>query len=138
MLTPRRLILLLTIVFTIVIAWIVVIADIGLAPQLLNFIHSVPCGDLLGHFLLLGTLSLLVNLSTGAQTIRLAGAGVLLGSIVIAAIATLEECSQLWLEHRSFSLLDLAANYAGIILFGRLAKRLLDRGWIGRRAPITP
>ena len=138
MITPRRLLLLLTGIFTITLACIVIVADIGMGPQLLNFVHSVPGGDLLGHFLLLGTLSLLVNLSLGAQTFHLAGVGVLTGSLIIALIATLEECSQLWLDHRSFSLLDLAANYAGIILFGRLARRLLDRGWIGKRAPITP
>jgi VanZ family protein len=46
---------------------------------------------------------------------------VLKGSLIVAVIVTLEEFSQLFLHNRGFSLVDLAADYVGIILFGQLA-----------------
>lgn len=41
-------------------------------------------------------------------------------SLFLGALVTLEEISQLFLVNRTFSLVDLAADYAGIFLFSEL------------------
>ena len=80
--------------------------------QLTNF----PGGDKLAHFLLLGSLNLLICLAFA----RGEGAArrTLLLSALVGLAATLEEISQIWIPNRTFSLGDLSANLAGIFTFG--------------------
>ena len=110
----------LTAFFVVLLLLIILAADLGLAPAFFNLINSFSFGDKLGHFVLLGLLALLVNLGFPTRRAALLGAPLLTSSLIIAGVITLEEFSQLFLAYRSFSLLDLAANYAGIFLFGEL------------------
>jgi VanZ family protein len=82
----------------------------------------VPFGDKIGHFLLMGVFSLVVNLILNARTIRIWKLNCLLGSLIVLAIVTLEEISQIFIGGRTFDLGDLAANAAGIIIFGEIAR----------------
>jgi len=91
---------------------------------MVQWLHAVPAADKLGHFVLLGTMSLLVNLSMDLKRWRIGGRELLAGSIIVAILATAEEFTQRFIPTRSFSLLDLAANYLGIFVFGRLAESL--------------
>ena len=50
-----------TIAFVVFLILVVVIANVGLGPMFFAFIYKVPGGDKLGHFLLMGALSFLVN-----------------------------------------------------------------------------
>ena len=72
----------------------------------------------------------LLNLALGRRTVLFSGRGWLLGSVLIVIFCTLEEISQHWLPARSFDLLDLAGDYAGIFCFGSLAKRIAH--WRGQ------
>jgi VanZ family protein len=86
----------------------------------LRFIRSIPYGDKIGHVCLMGTMTFLLNLALlawrGARhSIR---SCILLGCGMVATIITLEECSQAFIPTRSFDLLDLSANYLGILLAG--------------------
>ena len=84
-------------------------------------IRAVSGGDKLGHFLLMGLFSYLVNVSLRSRILTLRSQPLLLGSVIVYLAVTLEEFSQICLRHRSFDLLDLFCDYAGIWLFGRVA-----------------
>jgi VanZ family protein len=117
----------LTVVFILFILLIILIADLGLGPELFFFLPYIPGGDTTGHFVLIGLLAFLVNMTLRAAHVTVAGASLLKGSVIITIIVTLEEFSQLFLDNRGFSLVDLAADYAGILLFGWLAIQLTKR-----------
>lgn len=101
---------------------IVGLADQGALPELLKRIHDLPGGDKLGHFGLMGTMALLADLAFRGRW-----RGLPAGSVTVLVIVTLEELSQLWFPQRSFSLSDLAADYAGIVCGAWLAGRLTGK-----------
>jgi hypothetical protein len=100
------------------VAWIIFLADAGYAIEFFAAIQSRG-GDKLGHFVLIGGVAYFVNVSLGCRTWR----RWLLGSLVIAALATVEELTQVWIDNRHCDALDLAADLAGIWLAGVLARR---------------
>lgn len=112
---------LLTVVYIIALAAIIFISDIEDYRHLLQPIHGIPYGDKISHFLLMGVLSLLVNLSFSCARVNLLGLYFLKGSIIVAAIVTLEEFSQLFSRYRTFDIADLLSDYLGIYVFGRVA-----------------
>jgi len=85
-------------------------ASLGLLPMAL-FTSGI---DKLGHFLGLGVLSFLAVSFFGHSSWRRT-------VLIIAAASVLEELSQGLLPARTFDLGDMAANLAGIGLFGALA-----------------
>lgn len=104
--------------------FIIYLADHGLLRPIYKFIGVYPGSDKIGHFVLIGASAGLLNLALGLHTVRWLGRDWLLGSVIIVVFCTLEEISQHWLPARSFDLLDLAGDYAGIFCFGWLAKRI--------------
>ena len=115
-------------------AWLVFIsavifcADRHWLTPVYRFITAYPGSDKAGHFLLIGGMAFLLNLSLDGRTVRLLGWSWLLGGALVAAGCTLEEISQIWIPSRTFDLLDLAGDYAGIVCFGWLAKVVVRRG----------
>ncbi len=102
-------------------------ADFGASRWVFDAVGRVPWGDKLAHFVLLGIMSLLLNLTLGGATVRLSSVRLLKGSAILLVVVTLEEFSQAFLPYRSFEVADLAFNYAGIFCFGWLAVRLMER-----------
>lgn len=100
---------------------LILLADSGHGQWLFSRIAQIPAGDKLGHFVLFGGLSFLANLVARGTTIRLGGRVFLKWSVLLVAMATLEEASQVFFRWRSFDLLDLFAGTIGIWWFGRLA-----------------
>jgi VanZ family protein len=98
----------------------------------LRQVYDFPGGDKVGHFVLFGILSLLMNLSV-LQGRPAAGMtrSVILYSLLLAGLVGLEELSQQWIPSRTSSVLDLAASYAGIAFFAWLALRIRMRRAIG-------
>ena len=91
-------------------------------PAVFTAVYHIPHGDKVAHFLLMGTLSFLVNLALHGRTIHLhPSRPMLLGTLAVTLIVLLEELSQIFLPSRTFSLADLTADFLGIFLFGRLA-----------------
>ena len=115
----------LTIAFVVFLIGVVIVANLGLGPVAFQFLRYIPGGDKTGHFVLMGLLSLLVNLSFGAKRVTVAGLPLLKGSLIVIAVVTVEEVSQLLLKYRGFDLLDLAMDYLGIVAFGVLAEHLV-------------
>jgi len=73
--------------------------------------------DKIGHFLMLGTLSLLaVGFFGRARWLRVV--------LVLGIVSALEEASQAWFPARTVDALDLAANLLGITVGGLIATRL--------------
>lgn len=102
---------------------ILVFANSGNAYCLMifNTLEGIPFSDKVIHFLLLGGLSLLTNLSLSTKKISIGQFTFLVGSLFIAVGITLEECSQLLIAHRHFEIMDLLCNYAGILVGGYLS-----------------
>lgn len=115
-----------TIVFIVLIILIIIVANLGLGPSFFPFIYQIPGGDKIGHFFLMGILSFLVNSVLKTRKIRIFSINFLLGILIVMAIVTIEEVSQIFLDYRAFSIIDLVFDYFGIVLFGYLADYLLN------------
>jgi hypothetical protein len=99
------------------------LANAGALPAWMIALKSFPGGDKLGHFMLMGSMALLLNCCLQQRRIRLASRSFLLGSIIMIVVVTGEEFSQIWLPQRSFDWGDLLADYLGIGLLGGLLFR---------------
>ena len=106
---------------------IIMISNLGMAPSVFPFLKHIPWVDKIGHFLLMGILSFLLNINLSAQRIRILFITVLKGTVVVLFLVTFEECSQMFLRYRSFSLIDLGYSFAGIIVFGMIASMVVAR-----------
>lgn len=111
----------LTLLFTLFIVLIIVLADIDQLGALKQ-INRLPLGDKLGHFFLYGVLALLVNLTLfralpSASRRRI----VLSAGLILALLIGVEEVSQQYFSSRTFSLGDLSASYLGVMFFSWLA-----------------
>ncbi len=111
----------LTLIYVLILVGIIFLADIN-GTNYFSFIRNVPFGDKIGHFLLMGMFSFLLNLALKAKTSRLWFFRYLLGSLIVFGLVTLEEFSQIFVRGRTFDLTDLIANYAGIFIFGEIAR----------------
>ena len=111
-----------TIGYIIFILIIIVIADQGdYLVILTDLVDKIPYGDKSGHLILMGLLSLTVNLSFQCTQWQVGQRTFLKGSVIVAILVTLEEISQLFVSNRTFDWSDLLADYLGIWLFGQLA-----------------
>ena len=101
---------------------IIYLANSNALPEFFEIVRQLPGGDKAGHFFLLGVASLLANLCLKASHWQLGRLRLLRGSVIVGTIITIEECTQIMSPHRSFSASDMFFNFAGIIVFGRLAR----------------
>jgi polysaccharide biosynthesis protein VpsQ len=116
-----------TILYLILILLIIALANQGEYIHILrSLVGSIPYGDKLGHFILMGFLSFFVNLSLNCQKIKVFQLSVLKGSVIVLLIVTFEEFSQIFIDNRSYDLLDLTFDYLGIWVFGQLALKWMN------------
>ena len=108
----------LTLLYALLFLTVVWAADTGHLPTVAERIQDVPYVDKVIHFLMFGLLSLGANLSLADNRSWSPGRAILTGSILVAIVATLDEGSNLVVANRSWSLGDLAANYAGVLCMG--------------------
>ncbi|MCJ7566269.1 MAG: VanZ family protein [Anaerolineales bacterium] len=111
-------------VFILVLILIVFAANLGFGPSFFSFVYLISGGDKVGHFFLMGFLSLLVNMALCSSRVRIFSLEFPKGSLIVLTAVTLEEFSQLFLRFRGFSIADLLFDYIGIILFGILATHI--------------
>ena len=123
--TARMKILLVVYVF--LLAVIIFIAGRKGTRYVLNFVGNIPYGDKIGHFLLMGGFSFLLNLVLNAKTVGRGKFNYLLGSLIVAVVVTLEEISQIFVGGRTFDWGDLVFDYLGILVFGELARFICRR-----------
>ncbi len=104
---------------------IVLSADRG-GKHFWDFLNAIPLGDKLGHLCLVGTFSLLANLALKGRRAPGRLSWMMLGTLVIATLMTLEESSQAFFPTRTLDGLDELANLSGAAL-GEVAARFLLR-----------
>lgn len=113
--------------FLLFIVFVIVAADNGWDYRFFQWEKYLPLGDKMAHFLLLGGVSFVVNLLLNVKRIKIGDRVVLLGSLIVFILITIEEFSQQFIDRRNFDLLDLLANYLGIFIFGQLAAWLNEK-----------
>ena len=113
-----------TILFTLFIILIVILADTG-NLGILKLANRLPYGDKAGHFTLYGILTLLVDLTFfHALPHRNPRLIAIMCGLILAVFIGLEEFSQQLFVDRTFSYRDLIASYLGVIFFSWIALRI--------------
>lgn len=113
-----------TLLFSLLIMAIVIGADVDRLPRPIDFLYHFPGGDKVGHFILFGILSFLLNKSAllmfpQGNTLRI----ILTSSLLLSIVIGLEEWSQSLFPSRTMSVVDLIASCAGVSVFAFLAYR---------------
>jgi VanZ family protein len=108
----------LAILFALFIALIILLADMGTLPRYLGPVYRFPYADKVGHFILYGILTLLIDLAPlrplSHQSRRRVA---VMSALILALLIGLEELSQQYFSSRTFSLGDLTASYLGVMFF---------------------
>jgi len=124
----------LTVLFSLFIIVIIVLADMGK----LGILHILTAHNLdkVGHFVLYGILTLLLDLTLiRALPNRSPKLVIVSIGLILAVLIGAEEFSQKLFPTRTFDLIDLTAGYLGVIFFSWLALRIKRIGARRRRAP---
>lgn len=119
------------------IALIIALADTHHARWLFTWIEHHTGSDKAGHFVLIGGMAFFANLALRGRTFPLFGWRWLVGSAAVALIFTAEEISQKFNRYRHFDYGDLAADFAGILVFGWLARRALRLRPASKEIPVA-
>jgi len=99
--------------FFIFILFIIYLADSADHNFAFRLIGNIPYGDKIMHALLYGTMALFLNYGLNYRSFKT----LQLGAIIVLVFATLEEITQYWIPSRTFDLVDLLADFIGVILF---------------------
>ena len=110
--------------FVIFLVSIIYMVNSGTLPDVWNFLYGIPYLDKIGHFFLMGTLSVLANLSLRCRTFQLVGKPVMVGTVVVIIVVRREEFSLAFIATRSCDAADFAADLAGILVGAWIAKTL--------------
>lgn len=114
----------LTVSFVFLILLLIFLADTG-RLGFLGFINQIPNGDKVGHFILYGILTLLLNLTFIRSLPHRDPKSVVFSiGLILALLIGVEEYSQQFFRNRTFSFLDLACSYLGVIFFSWVALRI--------------
>ena len=117
----------LTVIYIFILAVIVFLADQRTTQYLFMPLRNLPYGDKIGHFLLMGFFSFLLNLALSAKTVNVWKVNYLLGSIMVLTVVTIEEFSQIFIRGRTFDWSDLIFDYLGIFIFGEIARLICKK-----------
>ncbi len=99
---------------------VIVAADTNWLPRFAQQLHDLPYGDKVLHFTLFGLLALVANLALASRRKRSLVRAFTVGSLLVLALATAEEYSNVFVPCRDWSLGDLTANYLGVACIGLL------------------
>lgn len=116
-----------TVIYLLIVAGIILVADTKSTSYVLGFVGDIPYGDKIGHFVLFGVLAFLVNFTFGMRNFYFGRFGYLVSSLIVMIGITIEEFTQIFMRGRTFSWLDLFCGYAGIVVFGELARVVYRR-----------
>jgi hypothetical protein len=98
------------------IGWIIVQANKGSSNILFDLVALLPFGDKIGHMFLFGLLSAVTIIAFNYRQVHINGYKVPVGAIIAWVFTLIEELSQLFFMHRTFDLMDVAADLIGITL----------------------
>jgi len=118
MLTRRTIQVIITVLFFGFIIYLIVGADMDKKSILIRLADNMVLGDKIGHFLIFGTMALLLNSTLGFRRIQVLRDNMLMGSGLVLIFAILEELSQLAFESRTFDFGDMLFDILGITILG--------------------
>ena len=96
---------------------IIVLADRN-QLGILKIINQIPFGDKVGHFVLYGIMTLLLDLTFLQARLKLDPKLLVLRiGLIFAVLIGLEEFSQQYFPSRTFDLVDLTFSYLGVAFF---------------------
>ncbi len=107
------------ILFGLFLLTIILVAD--LRPYSFYRIYTIPFGDKVSHFLLMGGFAFVVNLALSCRTFVCRNRRIPTGSAIVLILVLLEEFSQIFFPYRTFSIGDIIADVGGIVTFSYLA-----------------
>ena len=102
----------------------VALANVGLIYKVFPFAKFIPGQDKTGHFILMGIMAFLANLSLRGRWVECCRVRLYLGSLIVLICVVTEESSQIFLATRGFDLGDLAADLLGILILGNIGGRM--------------
>jgi VanZ family protein len=104
------------ILFAVFLIGIAILADTG-HLGVLRFIYEIPHGDKLGHFVLYGILSFLLNLTIlRARPVSTSKRVAVSTTLLLALVIGLEEFLQRFFATRTSDWMDLLSSYSGVAL----------------------
>jgi VanZ family protein len=110
--------------FLVFIILVIVAADMGAMPASIHALYDFPNGDRLGHFILYGILSFLLNLTfLRSLPTRPRKRVALTVSLLLALAIGLEEFSQMFFPERTADWVDLTCSYLGVAVGAWFAYR---------------
>ncbi|MCP3663395.1 MAG: trypsin [Gammaproteobacteria bacterium] len=122
-----RAISLITLSYGLFIGWVIYLANTGQSSIFFQLVRAIPYGDKLGHLFLFGFLTLGLNIALNYKTFNLKQRKIYYGSTIVGVSVLLEELSQYFLPSRTFDVIDLGADIAGILLFSVISYMLSSR-----------
>lgn len=99
----------------------------GQSYFLVVWLQQLPNGDKIGHTIIFGVLTFVLNLTLLGKSVKL-GVSMNLALLLVGLFAVIEEFSQLFIVSRNFDVLDLACDGLGMWIFYRLSQRVLADG----------
>lgn len=90
--------------YFLILSTIVCLANQGALPEALSFYRKLPFGDAIGHFVLMGILSLQATIACGQHRVGILNFRIPTGPVLVLMIVFAEELSQIFLPNRRFSL----------------------------------
>ena len=115
-------------------SWIIYQANTGQNKAVFNLIEQVEYGDKYVHFLFYGFLSLLLNLilkfkqfnlkAFNLSALNLRAVNLYKGSVIVFVFSVFEEFSQAFTPYRNFDLIDMTANFSGVLLFAFITQTI--------------
>lgn len=107
--------------YILLLAGIVALANLGVAPWVFTLAEVIPYGDKVGHMVLMGLLAFFLNGALCCRTASVFRFRLLTGSLVAYLLVFAEEVSQHWIASRTLDVFDMLFDVVGIYIFGRLA-----------------
>jgi VanZ family protein len=86
-------------------------------------LSTIPFYDTIGHFVLIGIAAFLSHLALKKRKVNVFNFTVPLAPILVCLFTMLEEFLQILSPNRTFDVVDLTADFIGIILFTWLAEK---------------
>ncbi len=114
-----------SILFTIFIISIIILADNGNIPPFIRSIYDFENGDKLGHVILYGLLTFFITRTFLSSLPSKSRSWVTLSvGLILALGIALEEWSQQFFSARTFDLIDLLASFLGVLVGGWVAFKI--------------
>jgi len=100
----------------VIVTVILVGANLGIFHQWLPDFFAISWFDKIVHFLSIVPGTILFNAVLRYRVIPVGSRQLLVGTLIVVVLVSIEECLQIYMHFRSFELMDLFADFGGIAL----------------------